>query len=233
MGWALQVPHWTQHGSWGFEPECLWIFGTRQLWPVMGRSHPFHPQRLIRHGQGLLLLISLLWSESIHVFHCSSPPCSPPAGTKPPNLAVHYRGEGNMTVKYKKGRNNGFLGKVSFIWTTVSYTRSKLTSWHVSYIKRKPKRRNTDFFFFCIQSNWMEDFLKFNNQSIFILLQISFPDALSIFWKKPTSISFKFLPLITKFHTWNNDSSTWMCLKSHFTFRCRKTGWTSIASYQR
>lgn len=22
-GWALQVPHWTQHGSWGFESESL------------------------------------------------------------------------------------------------------------------------------------------------------------------------------------------------------------------
>lgn len=89
MGWALQVPHWTQPGSWALNLNLSHLFGTRQLWPVMGRSHPFHSQRLIRQGQRLLLLILLFWSESLHVFHCSSPPCSPPAGTKPPNLAVH------------------------------------------------------------------------------------------------------------------------------------------------
>lgn len=92
----------------GLDLNLSHLFGTRQLWSGMGRSSPFHPRRLIIHGQSFLLLTLVFWNKSIHGFHCRSLPCSPPAGTNPPSLAAHERGERKVTRKYEKGRNNGF-----------------------------------------------------------------------------------------------------------------------------
>lgn len=92
----------------GLDLNLSHLFGTRHLRSGMGRSSPSHPQSLVIHGQSLLLLILVFWNKSIHVFHCRSLPCSPPAGIKPPSMAAHERGEAKVTRKHEKGRNNGF-----------------------------------------------------------------------------------------------------------------------------
>lgn len=80
------------------------------------------------------------------------------------------------------------------------------------------------FIFACPKPNRMEDFLKFSNPKhcapnliSWCFIYLLDDDNVFLFQISP-------LTLITAFRTWNNHYSTWVCLKSHSIFRCRKTG---------
>lgn len=151
----------------------------------------------------------VFWNKSIHVCSCRVFLALQQLAPNPPARQLTREEEESWPESLRKTEIMDFRGGSPSLDLQfhLSWQDLKSCKYHASKLNLPGE---TQIIFFSLG---MKDFL--TTCSIFILLQTSFRDVLSIFYF--------FQIFITAFHTWNNHYSTWVCLKSHFIFRCRKT----------